>query len=388
MKKSISRILKYGTLLSSWLLIGSVLLQIFARFFLESAPAWTEEASRLFFIYSVAFAAGLAFKDDYYVYLEVFFEKLSPKFQRILLVAIPTCTTLLFGIMTVVQLQDLSRLDHPLLRELLRQAPGTYHHSMMVANLAEQAAERVDANGTLVRVGAFYHDIGKMSRPQYFTENQTGTNPHDSLDPYQSAEIILSHVTDGLELARRYRIPQRIQNFIAEHHGRGLLKVFYDRAKKQYLEEHEDLGNGSLPNGNGSDNEGPNISELDIPEVDINLFKYPGPRPNTRESGIVLLADTVEAASAAIRPSTETEIIKLVNRLVDDHLKAGQLDRSALTLGDIKEIKESFINTLKGRFHIRVRYPNDDKLIKNEIDEELEAVRQRRIPTIITRRRR
>ena len=280
----------------------------------------------------------------------------------------------LFGVMTVVQLQDLSRLDHPLLKELLRKAPGTYHHSIMVANLAEQAAEMIDANGTLVRVGAFYHDIGKMKRPEFFTENQEGVNPHDNLDPYKSAEIILAHVSDGLEMARKYRLPQTIQAFIAEHHGRRTLKPFYERAKSLAGDEMEN-GEGD---GNGQE------------EVDISRFTYKGPRPYSRESGIVLLADTVEAASTAVRPSTEADIVKLVNKLVDEHAQDGQLNRSELTMGDIKLIKESFINTLKGRFHIRVRYPDDDKKelpINGNGSTDVEAVRQRRIPTIITRRR-
>ena len=277
----------------------------------------------------------------------------------------------LFGILTVVQLQDLSRLDHPLLKELLRKAPGTYHHSIMVANLAEQAAEVIDANGTLVRVGAFYHDIGKMVRPEYFTENQVGVNPHDRTDPYRSAEIILDHVSDGLVMARRYRLPLTIQHFIAEHHGRGVLKVFYEKAKKLKEEAGVEAG----------------LAEEEWEEVDMRAFTYSGPRPLTRESGIVLLADTVEAASSAVRPSTETEIVKLVNKLVDDHLKDGQLNRSNLTMGDLEKIKESFINTLKGRFHIRVQYPDtDDEEDEIPVEDEIEAMRQRRIPTIITRR--
>lgn len=277
----------------------------------------------------------------------------------------------LFGILTVVQLQDLSRLDHPLLKELLRKAPGTYHHSIMVANLAEQAAEFIDANGTLVRVGAFYHDIGKMVRPEYFTENQVGVNPHDRTDPYRSAEIILDHVSDGLVMARRYRLPLTIQHFIAEHHGQGVLKVFYEKAKK--MKEEAGVAAG--------------LVEEEWEEVDVRAFTYDGPRPLTRESGIVLLADTVEAASSAVRPSTETEIVKLVNKLVDDHLKDGQLNRSNLTMGDLEKIKESFINTLKGRFHIRVQYPDtDDEENEIPVEDEIEAMRQRRIPTIITRR--
>ena len=241
----------------------------------------------------------------------------------------------LFGMMTTLQLQELSRLDHPLLKDLLRRAPGTYHHSIMVANLAEQAAERVDANSALVRVGAFYHDVGKMNRPPFFTENQEGIDPHETLDPYSSARIIISHVSDGLELARKHRLPDRIQDFIAEHHGDRLVVVFYQKALEQAGEEEK---------------------------VDKSRFRYNGPPPRSRESGIVLLADSVEAASAAVRPDTAEAIEKLVNRIVDDHIKDGQLDDSNLTMGDIREIRASFIETLKGRFHVRVKYPGDDEV--------------------------
>ncbi|MFQ5398661.1 MAG: HD family phosphohydrolase [Anaerolineae bacterium] len=248
----------------------------------------------------------------------------------------------LFGVTTTLQLQDLSRLDHPLLQELLRRAPGTYHHSIMVANLAEQAAERVRANSTMVRVGAFYHDVGKMKRPPFFSENQEGVNPHDSLDPYSSARIIIGHVSDGLELARRYRLPDRIRDFIAEHHGVRLVKSFYQRAIEQA----------------GGDAE----------QVDAEKFRHKGPRPHSRESGIVMLADAIDATSNALRPNSEKAIEKLVNSIIDEHLTEGQLDESGLTLGDIKMIRSSFINTLKGRFHMRVKYPGNEELeVESEI---------------------
>lgn len=243
----------------------------------------------------------------------------------------------LFGIVTTIQLQDLSRLDHPLLKDLLRRAPGTYHHSIMVANLAEQAAERIKANSTLVRVGAFYHDIGKMNRPPFFSENQDGANPHDSLDPYSSARIIIGHVTDGLNLARQGRLPDRVRDFIAEHHGTKIVAVFYKKAIAQAGE-------------NGAET------------VDKKRFQYPGPRPRTRESAIVALADAIEAASSAIRPDTEAAIEKLINSIVDDHLRESQLDNSGLTLGDLQQLRESFGETLKGRFHVRVKYPGNEEI--------------------------
>lgn len=250
----------------------------------------------------------------------------------------------IFRLVTPLQLQELSRLDHPLLQELLRKAPGTYHHSIMVANLAEQAAEKVKANSPLVRVGAFYHDIGKMNRPPFFTENQNGGNPHDNLDPFSSARIIMCHVTDGLELARRYRLPNRIRDFIGEHHGDRVLKSFYHKAK-EIAPEDED--------------------------VDIHRFQYEGPKPRSRETGIVQLADSVEATSSALRPNTEEEIEKLVRKIVDEHLDEGQLDESGLSLADVKLIRESFIETLQGRFHVRVRYPGNEEIFPDETDLEI-----------------
>lgn len=258
----------------------------------------------------------------------------------------------LFGVTTVVQLQDLSRLDHPLLQQLLRRAPGTYHHSIMVANMAEQCAEHIGANSTLVRVGAFYHDIGKMNRPPFFTENQEnqgGSNPHDSLDPYTSARIIISHVTDGLEMAKQYRLPQRIRDFIAEHHGTRVIKIFYERAKA-------------------------GLDEEEAEQIDRTRFQYPGPRPRSRETGLVLLADTVEAASRAMQPTNGKEIEKLVNRLIEEHLQAGQLDESDLTMGDLQIIRSSFIETLKGRFHVRVRYPGNEDIVEQIEDANREPV--------------
>ncbi len=244
----------------------------------------------------------------------------------------------LFGIVTIFQLQDLGRFDQPLLQELVRRAPGTYHHSIMVANLAEQAAGRVGANGLLVRVGAFYHDVGKLKASRFFTENQTpGENPHDNLDPLVSASIVRSHVAEGLALARANRLPRRIQDFIAEHHGNRVIWSFYRKAVTQA----------------GGDEQ----------MVDLALFRYEGPRPRSRETAIVHLADMIEATSKAVQPNNEVAIEKLVNKLVDESLREGQLDDSGLTVGDIRLLRESFIETMQGRFHTRVEYPGNEELI-------------------------
>jgi len=240
----------------------------------------------------------------------------------------------LFDITTSLQLIELARPDHPLLKFILRNAPGTYQHSLQVANLAEQAAERVGANAMLIRVGALYHDAGKALHPDHFVENQRdGINLHDSLKPYASAELILAHVYEGLKLARRYRLPSRIRAFIAEHHG--TLKTMY-----QYKKALE-----------AADNQ----PEL----VDESKFTYPGPRPQSKETALLMLADGCEAKVRADHPQSEEEIDRIVKQVIDDRVMKGQLDDTDLTLHDLHLIRESFVNALKGVFHPRLQYPEE-----------------------------
>ena len=244
-----------------------------------------------------------------------------------------------FGITTMLQLQELSRFDQPLLQELLHKAPGTYHHSIMVANLAEQAADRINANSLLVRVGAFYHDIGKMEHAPFFSENQEGINPHDTLAPRESAVYIVGHVKEGLAMARKNRLPERIQDFIAEHHGNNVLNYFYKKACDIAAENEE-------------------LIEL-VDKVD---FSYPGPRPSSRETGIVMMADAVEATSKAVQPNNVAAIEKLVRTIVDELIAANQLDNSGLTMGEIRDVRASFVETLQGRYHSRVKYAGNEEL--------------------------
>jgi len=237
----------------------------------------------------------------------------------------------LFDIITTFRLIELSRPDHPLLQRLLREAPGTYHHSLMVANLAEQAAERIGANPLLTRVGAYYHDIGKVVRPYFFIENQVeGVNPHGRLDPYTSTEIITGHVRDGLELARRYRLPARVRAFIPEHHGTN-------RASFQYERAVELAGDPEL------------VNEAD--------FHHQGPKPQSKETALVMLADGCEAVVRARRPSTPEEMAQVVGEVFDRTLRNGQLDECPITLQELSIVRASFISTLKGVFHPRIRYP-------------------------------
>ncbi len=236
-------------------------------------------------------------------------------------------------ITTSLQLLELGRPTHPLLRELLLKAPGTYHHSLMVGNLAEQAAQAVGADALLARVGAYYHDVGKMLRPYFFAENQTdGVNPHDRLDPQTSAQIITSHVQDGLQLAKKYGLPQEIRDFIPQHHGTALSSYFYQEALEQ----------STSPAATSDER-----------------FRYPGPKPQSREAAILMLADEVEAASRANRPRSVEEIGELVDSLIQARMEAGQLDESDLTLRDLQRIEETFTNVLQGVYHPRIKYPED-----------------------------
>ncbi|XZM77927.1 HD family phosphohydrolase [Clostridium perfringens] len=240
-----------------------------------------------------------------------------------------------FDIVTNAKLLELSNPNNPLLKKLLMEAPGTYHHSILVANLAELAAEQVGGNPLLARIGAYYHDVGKTKRPYFFRENQFGKkNPHDRLKPEVSSKIIISHVKDGSELAKEYNLPKTIHDFIVTHHGETLVKYFYLTVK------------------NNSENP---------EEVKEEDFKYPGPKPMSKEQGIVMLADSTEAAVRSINEPTEEKIEKMVNNIIDDKLATGQLDNCDLTLRDISKIKKCFLKALNGIHHERIEYPDDNK---------------------------
>ncbi|SQB57551.1 HD family phosphohydrolase [Clostridium perfringens] len=240
-----------------------------------------------------------------------------------------------FDIVTNAKLLELSNPNNPLLKKLLMEAPGTYHHSILVANLAELAAEQVGGNPLLARIGAYYHDVGKTKRPYFFRENQFGKkNPHDRLKPEVSSKIIISHVKDGSELAKEYNLPKTIHDFIVTHHGETLVKYFYLTVK------------------NNSENPD---------EVKEEDFKYPGPKPMSKEQGIVMLADSTEAAVRSINEPTEEKIEKMVNNIIEDKLATGQLDNCDLTLRDISKIKKCFLKALNGIHHERIEYPDDNK---------------------------
>ena len=233
-------------------------------------------------------------------------------------------------ITTVFQLRELADPNHPLLRQLLLRTPGTYHHALLVANLAERAAEMIGADSLVARVGAYYHDIGKMRNPSAFIENQAGEkNPHDELDPLVSAQIVAAHVRDGLALADRYGLPERIREMIPSHHGTAVVKFFYQQA----------LARGEVK--------------------DVDAYRYPGPKPRTREAGIVALADGVEASVRSLPAKTPDEIRRMVDKIVEERLDEGQLEECDLTLADIQKIKAAFVELLVGVYHERIPYPED-----------------------------
>ncbi|MFN8375136.1 MAG: HDIG domain-containing protein [Anaerolineae bacterium] len=246
--------------------------------------------------------------------------------------------TQLFNLPTSLKLLELSRPNHALLQRLLREAPGTYQHSLQVANLCEQAANAIGANAELVHVAALYHDIGKMEDPQFFVENQVnGVNPHNALnDPYRSASIIIGHVIEGEQLARQFRLPARIRDFIMEHHGTTQVAYFYRKAIEQTGDAHA---------------------------VNIDEFTYPGPRPQTRETAILMLADSCESTVRARRPGSKQEIADIVHEIIQAKLNESQLDDSNLTLNDLKEIQAIFVDMLQGVFHPRINYPVADKTV-------------------------
>ncbi len=238
-----------------------------------------------------------------------------------------------FNIVTPLKLLELSNPNQPLLKKLLIEAPGTYHHSIIVGNLSESAADALGVNSLLARAGAFYHDIGKTKRPYFFKENQlTYDNPHDKLDPYLSSTIIMDHVKDGVELAKKHKLPVEIRDFIEQHHGTTLVAYFYHEAK--------------------TEKDGNNIDEKD--------FRYTGPKPRTKETAIVMLADSVEAAVRSLSSPTREKVEELIEKIIQNRLEDGQLDESNITLKELGKIKKSFLKVILSIFHERIEYPDSD----------------------------
>ena len=257
------------------------------------------------------------------------------------------------GLTTTVQLLELARPDHPLLQFILRNAPGTYQHSLLIANLAEQAAEAIGADTLLTRVGSLYHDAGKARQPHYFIENQVpgSKNPHDALNPKESAKVILQHVPDGVKLATKHHLPKRIKDFLAEHHGTLITRYQYAKALE--------AAGGDEKKINGAD------------------FRYQGPKPQSRETALVMLADGCEARTRAERPKTREELRVLVKSVIDNRLAQAQLDDTTLTIRDLKTVQEVYIAGLRGVYHPRLIYPelNEETIGSLDAQPSLKAIK-------------
>lgn len=250
----------------------------------------------------------------------------------------------MFKVTTDMTLVELSDLNHPLLRRMVVEAPGTYHHTLMIANLSEAAAEAIEANPLLVRVGAYFHDIGKIANSEFFAENESvhraetkidAPSIHERLTPDKSRDIILEHVRRGSELGKKCGLPEVILKFIPEHHGTGVIYFFYHKAKAQHK-------SGELP-------------------VNANDYRYPGPKPQTKETAITLLADSVEATARALPDHSPEALEATVKKVINEKFTDGQLDECPLTLKDLELIAESFIRTLTGVYHTRIQYPEKDE---------------------------
>jgi len=255
---------------------------------------------------------------------------------------------MVFGFTTDIKLLELSSLDQPILKDLMVKAPGTYHHSVIVSNMVEATAESIQTNPLLAKVSAYYHDIGKINKPLYFVENQVkGNNRHEKLAPSMSSLILISHVKDGVELARQHRLGKEIIDIIQQHHGTSLISYFYQKSKEKDKKR---------------ESKSSHVKEED--------FRYPGPKPQTKEAGLVLVADVVEAASRTLVDPTPARIQGMVQKIINNVFSDGQLDECELTLKDLNQIAKSFIKTLSGIFHSRIEYP--EPIAKGEEDKKKE----------------
>ncbi|NNV05436.1 HD family phosphohydrolase [Geobacillus sp. C56-T2] len=287
------------------------------------------------FVQTVSLLSLLLLKNGRYSLTEIGLMALmaaaSSVFSVILTIGLLPVLEAAFGILSPLRLIELSNPNHPLLRKLLTEAPGTYHHSIMVANLAEAACEAIGANGLLARVACYYHDIGKTKRPRYFIENQMGGNPHDHLSPQLSKNIIIAHVADGVALLRRHRLPKEIIDIAEQHHGTTLLKYFYHKACEQseWVSEAE--------------------------------FRYPGPKPQTKEAAVINIADSVEAAVRSLANPSPEKIEKVVRSIIADRLQDNQLNECDITLKELELVARSLCETLNGVFHSRIEYPEVQK---------------------------
>jgi putative nucleotidyltransferase with HDIG domain len=254
-----------------------------------------------------------------------------------------------FQITTTISWLELADLNHPLLQQMTMEAPGTYHHSLLVANLAEAGAKAIGLDTTACRVMAYFHDVGKIIKPEYFTENiPPGANPHENLSPSMSSLIIIAHVKEGVDLAIKYRLKRRVIEAIQQHHGDSVVSYFHQRALQQ---QQDARAGGKIMN----------MREEDVPEVSEDSFRYPGPRPQSREVALLMLADAVEASSRSLEKPTPQRIEDMVNEIVEHKLVDHQLDESHLTLNELRAAAEAMAVTVKNMMHSRIAYAKKDK---------------------------
>lgn len=276
-------------------------------------------------------AIGLERYDDFSMIMEqIYAAALNAVLSPILAYGLLIFYERVFRVATDLVFLELSDFNHPLLRELSSKAPGTFHHSMIMGTLSEQAAKEIGANQILARVGCYYHDIGKIVTPQYFVENQIDSNKHEELNPSLSAKMIISHVKNGIRLAEKYRLPKEVIDFIPMHHGTNLVSYFYEKARTE---------------------------EGEMDTTHDFIYRYPGPKPQTKETGIVMLSDAVEAATRAIEDPTPAKLETQIDEIIKARFIEGELDECDLTLKDLIKIKQSFLKTLVGIHHHRIKYP-------------------------------
>jgi putative nucleotidyltransferase with HDIG domain len=288
-------------------------------------------------IVGIAQVATLIFIDRFWVGLagRYWILALNGIISSIIVLGVLPVFEYLFKTVTNISLLELADFNHPILQRMILEAPGTYHHSLVVGNLSEAACGTVGANALLARIGAYYHDIGKLQKPEYFSENQDiKESKHDTLSPTMSKLIIMNHVKEGVELAKKYKLKPALINFILQHHGNSLVYYFYRRALETLEEDHEVKEEG---------------------------FRYPGPKPDTKETAIVLLADSVEAATRALKDPTPNKIEELVHKVINNKFIDGQLDECDLTLKDLEKISSVFIRILSGIYHSRVNYSEETR---------------------------
>jgi len=270
-------------------------------------------------------------------------------FTALVVSAILPVVEWMFQITTTISWLELADLNHPLLQQMTMEAPGTYHHSLLVANLAESGAKAIGLDATACRVMAYFHDIGKIIKPEYFTENiPPGANPHENLTPSMSALIIVAHVKEGIDLALKYRLKKQVLDAIQQHHGDSVVTYFHQRALQQQQDARE---GGKIMN----------MREEDVPDVSENSFRYPGPKPQTKEIALLSVADAVEAASRSLEKPTAQRIEDLVNEIVEHKIATGQLDECHLTMNEIRTAAEAMAVTLKNMMHTRISYAKKDK---------------------------